>query len=97
MEAEALRDEAAEWLATHWTGERSDAFLESVIDAKLAAPSWPVEWYGRGVAPEVGQVVAEEFAKVGPPPALAKTSPTCGPTPSWRSAPTPSRPNTSAT
>ena len=67
MDAEELRHEAAEWLATHWTGERSDAFLESVIDAKLAAPSWPVEWYGRGVAPEVGQVVAEEFAKVGAP------------------------------
>jgi alkylation response protein AidB-like acyl-CoA dehydrogenase len=67
MNEEALREEAAEWLATNWFGERSDAFIEKVIDAKLAAPSWPVEWFGRGVSPDAGQVVAQEFAKVGAP------------------------------
>ncbi len=67
MNEETLRQEAAEWLATNWTGERSDAFIEKVIDAKLAAPSWPVEWFGRGVSPDAGQVVAQEFAKVGAP------------------------------
>jgi alkylation response protein AidB-like acyl-CoA dehydrogenase len=67
MNEETLRQEAAEWLATNWSGERSDGFIEKVIDAKLAAPSWPVEWFGRGVSPDAGQVVAQEFAKVGAP------------------------------
>lgn len=67
MNEEVLREEAAEWLAANWSGERSDAFIEKVIDAKLAAPSWPVEWFGRGVSPDAGQVVAQEFAKVGAP------------------------------
>jgi alkylation response protein AidB-like acyl-CoA dehydrogenase len=67
MNEETLRQEAAEWLATNWSGDRSDAFIEKVIDAKLAAPSWPVEWFGRGVSPDAGQVVAQEFAKVGAP------------------------------
>jgi len=67
MNEDALRHEAADWLATNWSGERSDAFIEKVVDAKLAAPSWPIEWFGRGVSSECGQVVAQEFAKVGAP------------------------------
>lgn len=64
---EELRQEVADWLATNWSGERSPDFLEKVVDAKWAAPSWPVEWFGRGVTPEVAQVVAQEFDKVGAP------------------------------
>ncbi len=67
MNEETLRQEAAEWLSKNWSGERSDAFIEKVVDANLAAPSWPVEWFGRGVSPDAGQVVAQEFAKVGAP------------------------------
>lgn len=67
MNDDALRREAADWLATNWSGERSEGFLEKVVDAKLAAPSWPIEWFGRGVSPEAGQVIAQEFAKVGAP------------------------------
>lgn len=67
MSADSLRREAADWLADNWTGDRSDEFLERVVDAKLAAPSWPVEWFGRGVSPDEAQVVAEEFRKVGAP------------------------------
>ena len=64
---EELRQEVADWLATNWSGERSPDFLEKVVDAKWAAPSWPVEWFGRGLTPEVAQVVAQEFDKVGAP------------------------------
>lgn len=64
---DALRQEVADWLATNWTGDRSDAFLEKVVDDKWAAPSWPVEWYGRGLTPEQGQVIASEFARAGAP------------------------------
>ena len=70
VEPDRLRDEARSWLAEHWTGREEGsqiAFLDQVIDAGLAAPSWPVERFGRGIAPEVGQVIAEEFARVGAP------------------------------
>jgi len=67
MTSDNLRREAAEWLAENWKGERTDDFVERVVDARLAAPSWPVEWYGRGVSPDESQVVAEEFRKVGAP------------------------------
>jgi len=67
MDAATIRREAADWLADNWTGERSDAWLEKVVDANWAAPSWPAEWHGRGVSPELAQVVAQEFAKVGAP------------------------------
>ncbi len=76
--ADDLRAEARAWLAEHWTGDptaaaaplpdgSSQRFVEQVIDAGWAAPSWPVERFGRGIPPEIGQVVAEEFAKVGAP------------------------------
>ncbi len=67
MTTDNLRQEAIAWLAENWTGERSGEFLERVVDARLAAPSWPVEWYGRGVSPDAAQVVAQEFARVGAP------------------------------
>jgi len=67
MNIEALRHEAASWLAENWNGERSKEFLETVVDQGWAAPSWPVEWFGRGLAPEVGQVIAQEFSRVDAP------------------------------
>lgn len=67
MTADSLRAEAAQWLAENWNGERTDDFVERVVDAGLAAPSWPTEWYGRGVSPDEAQTVAEEFRKVGAP------------------------------
>ncbi|MDA3040063.1 MAG: acyl-CoA dehydrogenase family protein [Actinomycetota bacterium] len=76
--ADDLRAAARAWLAEHWSGDpttvaaalpdgSSQSFVEKVIDAGWAAPSWPVGRFGRGIAPEIGQVVAEEFAKVGAP------------------------------
>jgi len=67
MDEQKLRKEAADWLSEHWQGQRSPAFLEAVVDSRWAAPSWPEQWFGLGVTPEVGQVVAEEFARVGAP------------------------------
>lgn len=67
MDAQKLRTQAADWLDEHWTGQSSPIFLEAVIDDGWAAPSWPEAWFGRGIAPEVGQVIAEEFARVGAP------------------------------
>ncbi len=75
--AEELRAEAQAFLAEHYTphlDEQGDlppgqgrAFIEQVIDAGLAAPSWPTQWHGRGVTPETSRVVADEFRRVGAP------------------------------
>ena len=67
MDVDELRREACAWLDAHWTGDRSSSWFEAVVDDRWAAPSWPEQWYGRGVDPAVGQVVAEEFARVGAP------------------------------
>lgn len=67
MDAEALRAEVKDWLAANWRGDRSADFLEAVIRDRWAAPSWPVQWWGRGLDPAVSQVVAEEFREVGAP------------------------------
>ena len=45
--------------------ERRGEWLERVVDSGWAAPSWPVEWYGRGLDPALTDVVVEEFALVG--------------------------------
>jgi len=62
-----LRQEVKEWLNTHWDGTKSKDFLERVVDDEWAAPSWPVEWFGRGLSPDEGHVIAQEFAAVGAP------------------------------
>jgi alkylation response protein AidB-like acyl-CoA dehydrogenase len=63
-----LSDEVRDWLGEHWRPGRSkDEWLEMVLDAGWAVPSWPPDWYGRGLSPEESQLVASEFRRVGAP------------------------------
>jgi alkylation response protein AidB-like acyl-CoA dehydrogenase len=63
-----LRDEARRFLADHWHAGRSGkAWVEEVIDAGFAVPSWPVEWHGRGLTPDHSKAVLEEFQRAGAP------------------------------
>jgi alkylation response protein AidB-like acyl-CoA dehydrogenase len=65
------REEARAWIADHWDPELS--LLEwrrLLLESGWAAPSWPVEWFGRGLPPSADAAVAEELASagaVGPP------------------------------
>jgi alkylation response protein AidB-like acyl-CoA dehydrogenase len=59
-----LRAEVQAWLAAN-AEVRGRAFREAVIDAGWAAPSWPVEWFGKGLPMALSRVVAEEFARAG--------------------------------
>ena len=63
-EAGAVRAEVRQWLAENFR-ENGRAFVERVIDAGWAAPSWPTQWYGRGLTPALSRVVAEEFGRAG--------------------------------
>ena len=67
-DAEVLREEVRAWLAEHWDPAlpRRD-WLELVVEARYAAPTWPTEWFGRGLDGETAEVVVEEFRRVGAP------------------------------
>jgi alkylation response protein AidB-like acyl-CoA dehydrogenase len=66
-----VRDEIRAWIAGHWDPDLPlRTWRRLLLDSRWAAPSWPVEWFGRGLAPSADAVVAEELAAagtVGPP------------------------------
>lgn len=83
MTNDEIRAEVRAWLDENWTAEwKAKASIHGksafdkhddggwgiiVRDALWAAPSWPVEHFGRGWTKEQSEIVAEEFARVGAP------------------------------
>lgn len=66
MNEHAVRAEVREWLADAWDAERPIREWRGIlVDSGWGCPTWPVEWYGKGLSRELGNVVNEEFAKVG--------------------------------
>jgi len=66
--AAALRAEVRGWLQERWDRERPrEEWLADLVDAGWAAPTWPVEWYGRGLPAAAGPLVTEELRTVGAP------------------------------
>jgi alkylation response protein AidB-like acyl-CoA dehydrogenase len=75
---EALRQDVRDWLAANWTMKVADLnefrttpayrdWLNKVVDARWAAPRWPVEWFGRALSDEQGYIIEQEFNRVGAP------------------------------
>jgi len=80
---DALRAEVRAWLAANWkplparpagpggagwtTTQEHQAWLAKVVDARWAAPRWPVEWYGRALPDDQARIVEREFAAIGAP------------------------------
>ncbi|MGK2867958.1 MAG: acyl-CoA dehydrogenase family protein [Mycobacterium sp.] len=73
-----LRTEVRDWLAANWTAlPKSDdpwassperiAWLEKVLDAGYATPTYPVEWYGRAYPNQLANVIDQEFRAVRAP------------------------------
>ncbi len=65
-----LRDEVKAWLDERWPAGKDlprKEWLEQVVDARWAVPTWPTEWYGRGLDGEAAEVIAEEFRRAGAP------------------------------
>lgn len=73
-----LRAEVRDWLAANWTSlPKSDdpwasspqriAWLEKVLEAGYAAPTYPIEWYGRGYPNQLANVIDQEFRAVRAP------------------------------
>jgi len=75
----ALRAEVRAWLKTNWTGDlpveqdkwdlsaATRAWTAKVLEAGWAVPTWPREWFGRGLTQEQGDIVDHEFARLGAP------------------------------
>jgi alkylation response protein AidB-like acyl-CoA dehydrogenase len=80
---DALREEVRTWLAEHWRPERASAFAgehlnwgasdelrawaAEVVEARWAVPSWPVEWFGRGLPTSQSKIIAHEFERARAP------------------------------
>ncbi len=61
-----LRAEARAWLEANWTPELGLVEWRSkLIDAGWGAPTWPKEWYGRGLSPVLASVVDQEMRRIG--------------------------------
>ena len=67
----ALADVVAEvrgWLQENWDPSLSRLeWLDRVVTAGWAAPSWEPQWFGRGLTSAQSRAVQAEFAKVGAP------------------------------
>src|SRR5437763_11093081 len=66
LEHMSVRADVRQWLAENWDPERPLPEWRSILaDSGWACPTWPTEWYGRGLSAGDAAVVAEEFARAG--------------------------------
>ncbi|AFM18487.1 acyl-CoA dehydrogenase [Mycolicibacterium chubuense NBB4] len=76
--ADELRTEVREWLRDNWTplpkatdpwasSPERIAWLEKVLDAGYAVPTYPTEWFGRGYPNDLAAVIAQEFSAIKAP------------------------------
>lgn len=62
----AVASEVRAWLAEHWRPERPlDEWWQVLAASGWGYPSYPAEWFGRGLPPECDAVVEREFRAVG--------------------------------
>lgn len=71
---EQIRQEVRSFLQKNWNpawrnqvteGANRAAWLSLVVDARWAAPRWPLDSFGKGLNNEQARVVEQEFAAVG--------------------------------
>lgn len=63
---EAVRTEVQAWLDVHFDPDIPlGEWRQILADSGWGVPTWPVEWYGKGISRGLAQVVAQEFVRVG--------------------------------
>tara|TARA_Y100001936_G_scaffold246225_1_gene289735 strand:+ start:6342 stop:7595 length:1254 start_codon:yes stop_codon:yes gene_type:complete len=60
----AAIDQAREWLHEHPPSDQRAEWLESLVDSGWAAPSWPREWFGRGLSADEARSTDAVFRSV---------------------------------
>ncbi len=72
--ADEVASEVRAWLASNWDPELAlGEWWERLADSGWAVPTWPEEWFGKGLTGDLAQVVAKELraaGAVGPPAGL---------------------------
>jgi len=58
---ELVVQEAATWLEANPPSENKMAWLEKLVDSGWAAPSWPKEWFGRGLSSDEARATDTVF------------------------------------
>ena len=63
---EALRAEVREWVTANWDPDLTvAAWWDLLCDSGWAVPTWPVEWFGKGLSRGEGNIVSDEIVKCG--------------------------------
>jgi alkylation response protein AidB-like acyl-CoA dehydrogenase len=63
---ESVRSDVRAWLEEHWDPDLSLLEWRNLLaDSGWATPTWPEAWCGRGLPVAMGDVVTEEFRRVG--------------------------------
>ncbi len=63
---EEVRGELRGWLAAHWDPDLALVEWRTMLaDSGWACPSWPEEWFGRGLPAWADAIAHEELAEVG--------------------------------
>jgi alkylation response protein AidB-like acyl-CoA dehydrogenase len=63
-----VRDEVGTWLQEHWDPQiRNRDWMATVVDSGWACPSWPKEWFGKGLTMADSRTVVAAFAAAGAP------------------------------
>ena len=61
-----VRAEVSAWLKENWDPNLGLVeWREKLIDSGWGAPTWPVEWFGKGYSDMLGRAIDEEFDKIG--------------------------------
>ena len=61
-----VREEVSAWLNENWDPNFGLVeWREKLIESGWGAPTWPVEWYGKGYSDALGRAIDEEFEKIG--------------------------------
>jgi len=64
--ADEVQREVRTWLEANWNPEVSlRAWRELLADSGWGSPTWPTQWHGRGLPVALGDVVTEEFDRIG--------------------------------
>ena len=63
---EEVRRDVRAWLERNWNPALSlVAWRGMLVDSGWGCPTWPTEWYGRGLPVALANAVSEEFERVG--------------------------------
>jgi len=65
-DADGIRTDVRHWLSVAWDPERPlREWREVLVASGWGCPTWPREWWGRGLDADLATVVAEELRRVG--------------------------------